>query len=96
MDVIRVIIIYLVALNLLGLGLMGLDKWKAMYHRWRIPEVHLFLVAFLGGSLGSLVGMYLFRHKTKRWYFRYGFPLILGAQLVFGAWLIGSDKVVIM
>ncbi|MCR5249357.1 MAG: DUF1294 domain-containing protein [Lachnospiraceae bacterium] len=96
MDVIRIIIVYLGVMNVLGLGMMGLDKWKAANHRWRIPEIHLFLLAFLGGSLGTFLGMHLFRHKTKHWYFRYGMPLILAAHLIFGAWLIGSGRVIIM
>ena len=96
MNVITIIILYLVAMNVLGLALMGIDKSKAVNHRWRIPESHLFLAAFLGGSLGAFIGMHLFRHKTKHWYFRYGLPLILAVQIVLGAWLIGTDKVVIM
>ncbi len=96
MNVITICIIYLVAMNVLGLALMGIDKRKAVNHRWRIPESHLFLAAFLGGSLGAFLGMHLFRHKTRHWYFRYGLPLILAVQLIAGAWLIGTDKVVIM
>ena len=96
MDVIRIIVIYLVLLNLIGLGIMGLDKWKATYHRWRIPETHLFLVALMGGSLGTFVGMHVFHHKTRHWYFRYGMPVILAAQLILGAYLIGSDRIEIM
>lgn len=96
MDVVKIIIIYLLVLNLLGLALMGLDKWKASSHRWRIPEVHLFIVCIIGGSLGCFTGMYLFRHKTKKWYFRYGFPVILGLHLVLGAYMIGSGRFVIM
>ena len=85
MNVITIIILYLVAMNVLGLALMGIDKSKAVNHRWRIPESHLFLAAFLGGSLGAFIGMHLFRHKTKHWYFRYGLPLILAVQIVLGA-----------
>ena len=96
MGVVTICIIYLVAMNVLGLALMGIDKRKAVNHRWRIPESHLFLAALLGGSLGAFLGMHLFRHKTRHWYFRYGLPLILAVQLVAGAWLIGTDKVVIM
>ena len=96
MDVIKIIIIYLLAVNLLGLLFMGLDKWKAANHRWRIPESHLFILSIIGGSLGTFIGMYLFRHKTKKWYFRWGFPLILGIHLVLAAYMIGSGKFVIM
>ena len=58
------------------------DKIKASKNAWRIPEATLFLVALLGGSLGSLLGMYTFRHKTKHISFSFGMPLILAAQIV--------------
>ena len=75
---------------------MGLDKWKAVNRRWRIPESYLFIFSIIGGSLGTFLGMYVFRHKTKKWYFRWGFPLILGIHLVLAAYMIGSGKFVIM
>lgn len=56
---------------------MGIDKYKAIKDEWRIPEKTLFIIAILGGALGSWVGMYSFRHKTKHWYFVIGMPLIL-------------------
>ena len=96
MDVIKIIIIYLLVMNVLAFALMGIDKWKASSHRWRIPEAHLFIMSIMGGSLGAFLGMYIFRHKTKKWYFRYGFPLILGVHLILAAYLIGSGNVVIM
>ncbi|MBR3307720.1 MAG: DUF1294 domain-containing protein [Lachnospiraceae bacterium] len=96
MDVIKTIIIYLAVMNVLGFAIMGIDKWKAAHRRWRIPELHLFLVSLLGGSLGSFMGMHIFRHKTKHWYFRIGFPLILAVHILVAAYLIGSEYVVIM
>lgn len=69
-------IAYILIMNLLGIALMGIDKQKAKAHAWRIPEKTLFLVSLLGGSLGTWCGMYLFRHKTKHWYFVIGMPLI--------------------
>ena len=72
----------------LGLALMGIDKSKAVNHRWRIPESHLFLAAFLGGSLGAFIGMHLFRHKTKHWYFRLFFPLFMLLQAGLIAWIL--------
>ena len=48
---------------------MGIDKWKARKQAWRIPEKTLFLISILGGSIGSIAGMYTFHHKTKHWYF---------------------------
>ena len=74
------LISYMVLINLLALALMGIDKWKARRGRWRISEKTLFLAAIFGGSIGSLAGMYLFRHKTKHWYFKYGMPAIFFVQ----------------
>ena len=73
----RYFLYYLILANLVGLVLMGADKSKARRHRWRIPERVLFLSAILGGSLGATVGMWLFRHKTRHWYFVVGMPAIL-------------------
>lgn len=96
MDVITVIILYLIFANIVGLASMGADKWKAIHRAWRIPEATLFMICILGGSLGSTVGMFLFRHKTKHWYFRYGFPVILSIHIIFAAFLIGSNNIIIM
>ncbi len=74
--------IYLLILNIIGFALMGIDKKRAKKRDWRISEAALFGAALLGGSLGSLIGMYLFRHKTRRWYFVWGIPAILAVQLV--------------
>lgn len=76
----NIFVLYLIVMNLLGLFLMGLDKYKARRHLWRIPEKTLFLASLLGGSIGTLAGMYLFHHKTKHWYFVVGMPLILILQ----------------
>ena len=76
-DIWLILLIYLAAVNLFGLIIMGVDKSRAKRRKWRIPEATLFLVAIIGGSVGSILGMYLFRHKTKHWYFRFGLPLIL-------------------
>lgn len=59
---------------------MLVDKWKAKKNRWRVRESTLLIVAVLGGSIGSLAGMYLFRHKTQHLKFTLGVPLILAAQ----------------
>lgn len=69
---------------MIGFTLMGLDKEKARNKKWRIPEKTLFLVALIGGSLGSWCGMYLFHHKTRHWYFVWGMPIIFGIQAVGG------------
>ena len=69
-------------MNIIGFVIMGIDKAKARKHAWRIPERTLFLVSLLGGSLGTWAGMYIFRHKTRHWYFVIGMPAILIIQIV--------------
>lgn len=73
---------YLIFINLLSFLLMGLDKYKARHKKWRIPEKTLFLIAILGGSIGSILGMQLFRHKTKHTTFVIGMPCILIIQII--------------
>ena len=74
--------VYLLVINLDGLILMGVDKSRARRGRRRIPEATLFLVAALGGSVGVLIGMYAFRHKTQHDSFPIGIPLILFFEAV--------------
>lgn len=74
-------IIYLVVLNIAGYISMWLDKRKAQKGMWRIPEKILFFIAVLGGSIGSIAGMYHFRHKTKHKSFVMGMPFILFVQI---------------
>ncbi len=81
MKLIYIIIIYLILINITGFAVMGIDKWKARKQAWRIPEKTLFLISILGGSIGSIAGMYTFHHKTKHWYFVIGMPLILIVQV---------------
>lgn len=73
---------YLLIINALGFLLMLVDKWKARKNRWRVRESTLLLIAALGGSVGSLLGMYLFRHKTLHLKFTLGIPLILAGQCI--------------
>ena len=77
----KLILLYLIIINALSFLLMLADKHKARKNLWRIPERTLFAAAIFGGSIGSIAGMYLFRHKTKHWYFVVGMPAILLAQL---------------
>ena len=81
MNVIIHLTAYIVIVNLIGFLLMGIDKRKAIKHAFRIPEATLFTIALIGGSLGCIAGMYLFRHKTRHWYFVYGMPAILILQI---------------
>lgn len=78
----KYILIYLGIINLIGFFAMFLDKQKAKRGKWRISEKTLFLLAVIGGSLGTTLGMHVFRHKTKHWYFKFGMPFILIVQIV--------------
>ncbi|MEG1458544.1 MAG: DUF1294 domain-containing protein [Acetivibrio sp.] len=82
MKVYEKILIYLFLINLAGFISMGIDKQKAKKHVYRISEKTLFLYAVLGGSLGSILGMQVFRHKTKHKTFLIGMPLILAVQVL--------------
>lgn len=75
-------LVYMLTVNLSGFILMGLDKKKAEEHRWRISEKTLFLTASIGGSIGVLLGMSIFRHKTKHRKFTLGIPFILSGQIL--------------
>lgn len=74
--------LYLAAVNTAAFLLMGIDKHKAVKHRWRISEKELFLFSLIGGSLGGLLGMTVFRHKTRHWHFRFGLPMLLIVQSI--------------
>ena len=82
MNVIALLLAYIVVINVIGFALMGIDKAKARKRAWRIPEATLFLIALVGGSLGTTVGMRVFRHKTLHWYFVFGMPAILIVQIL--------------
>jgi len=77
-----ILIIYIVAINIVGFFIMGIDKQKARKRAFRIPEATLFMIALVGGSIGTTLGMHLFHHKTRHWYFLYGMPLIIILQFL--------------
>ena len=81
-EIQKLIIIYLVVINVATFLTYGLDKWKAKKSKWRIREAALLMLAVLGGSVGAWLGMKVWHHKTKHKKFRYGVPLILVAQVV--------------
>ena len=87
---------YFILINLLAFFLMGADKRRAKKALWRIPEAHLFLGALLGGSPGSILGMYLFRHKTRHTSFVYGMPAILILQVILVILLLNSPIKILM
>ena len=76
------LIIYLLVINCIGFLAMGLDKFYAKKDMWRTPEKSLFIYCLLGGGFGTILGMYLFRHKTKKTYFRIGVPLIMITEAI--------------
>ena len=77
----ELVIGYLVAINTITFLIYGLDKLKAKKSKWRIPEHTLLLLAIVGGSIGALLGMKTWRHKTMHKKFRYGIPFILALQI---------------
>lgn len=78
----RNIIIYLIFLNFFTWVMMGYDKHEAKIHEWRVSEGFLFFLVLIGGGIGGIAGMYMFHHKTRKWYFKFGFPIILIFEIV--------------
>ena len=72
---------YLIVINILTFAVYGIDKWKARQGSWRISEATLLMLAVIGGTIGALLGMQVWRHKTMHLKFKYGLPLILLAQI---------------
>ncbi|MGG5254831.1 DUF1294 domain-containing protein [Neobacillus sp. SM06] len=70
-------------MNIIGLYIMADDKKRAKNHQYRIPEKTLWLVALVGGAVGTTIGMKLFRHKTKHFLFKFGFPLLAMIEIIF-------------
>ena len=88
MEVLSYILLYFTVINLAGFLSMAVDKNKARRNKWRIPEATLFLFAVFGGSLGCLLGMRVFRHKTQKPKFYIGIPIILGVQVLILVWFL--------
>lgn len=76
------IMLYLIIINVIGFMAMWIDKKKAQSGSWRIPEKTLFTITLLGGGIGTILGMYTFRHKTKKLKFTIGFPVILISEII--------------
>ena len=76
------ILLYLLLINIFGFFIMWLDKYKAKKGSWRIPEKTLFIVTALGGGIGTIAGMYIFRHKTQKLNFVIGFPFITILEII--------------
>jgi len=86
----RIIIIYLLVINIATFFTYGIDKWKAKKSKWRIREISLLALAVLGGSIGAWLGMKVWHHKTMHKKFKYGVPAILILQLALLAYIICS------
>ena len=77
----NVLLYYLIVINIVTFLVYGIDKWKAKQGSWRISEATLLILAAIGGSIGALLGMKVWRHKTQHKKFKFGLPLILLAQI---------------
>lgn len=89
---VTIIIIYLLVINIVAFWAFGIDKYKAQNGMWRIPESTLLTMAALGGSIGALIGMRVWRHKTLHNKFRIGIPVIIVLQIVVVIWLLGGNE----
>ena len=87
-DMQKIIIIYLVVINVVTFFMYGIDKWKARKAKWRIREAALLGLAVLGGSVGAWLGMRVWHHKTLHKKFRYGVPAIIVFQLLLVGYLL--------
>ena len=85
--ILQILCAYLLLINLILFAVMGIDKYKARNGLWRIPEKTLFGLAAVGGSIGGILGMKVFRHKTKHNSFKFGFPAILLLQVLAIGWI---------
>ena len=81
-EMTEALLYYLIVINIVTFLVYGIDKWKAKQSSWRISEAILLLLAAIGGSIGALLGMKLWRHKTQHKKFKYGVPAILIIQII--------------
>ena len=78
----KAVIIYIAVINIITFFIFGIDKWKAVHNRWRIREAFLFGLSIVGGSIGGLLAMNIFHHKTQKPAFKFGMPAILILQII--------------
>lgn len=86
----KYLVAYLIIINAAGFLFMLVDKIKARRGSWRIPEATLMTIAAIGGSLGSFLGMQIFRHKTRHAKFYIGIPVLIVAHVILIGWLFTS------
>lgn len=84
----EILYIYLIAVNAAAFAIMGIDKYKAQRNKWRIRESSIFVMGFIGGALGVLLAMYVFRHKTKHLKFKLGIPAVLVLNIIVLSYLL--------
>ena len=87
-----VLLVYLAVLNLVTFALYGADKRRAKKGQWRIPEKTLLILPLLGGSVGGILGMAVFHHKTRHWYFRWGLPIMFLLQAAGAVYLLARYR----
>lgn len=85
---VNILIIYFILITAVTFTVFGIDKLKAKKSWWRIPESTLFILAIIGGSIGALLGMHIFHHKTLHKKFTIGIPTILVLQIILASWII--------
>lgn len=90
---IKNILIYFIIINIIGFLIMFIDKQKAKKSVWRIPEKTIFIITALGGGIGTILGMYIFRHKTKKANFVIGLPLITILEILGIVYYIFINKI---
>lgn len=82
MKITNILIIYLIIINTVSFIIFGIDKYAAIKHKYRIKESTLFAISLIGGSIGGIIGMQVFRHKTLKSIFKYGLPIVLLFQII--------------
>lgn len=87
MRAMLILIVYLAAVNLTAFVCYGVDKYKAVHHKWRISEATLLTLAWIGGGVGAAVGMAVFHHKTRKWKFRVMVPVAVVVWVIAGYWI---------
>ena len=88
-----ILLIAMAVMSVVSFLLMGWDKRCAKRGMWRVPEKALFLTAILMGAVGGAIGMNVFRHKTRHWYFKVFFPALAVAQIALAVWVIACGAV---
>lgn len=82
MKITNILIIYLIIINIIAFIIFGIDKYAAVKHKYRIKESTLFAISLIGGAIGGIIGMQVFRHKTLKPIFKYGLPTVLVFQII--------------